>query len=414
MTRFLSEALSAPEPTFRIGVRKLEAAHGSPNHDIRLTGQINASVAQKSQQLGLGSSPASAEELYSALELKLANDNSRLVKKLRTSAATHISAEADVVAGMIHEIKQLPESKECFGIRNPRLKSLLKKMPPKKAMKQLGYRSQESFFKHESPVMILAAAHMTEGVHWRSRFIDQYKKLKSSDFESRQIQLIQPKAAKWQALAAQTAELSKHNLISLQEVGALIFLPLPSSAPDGAVTLSLSLSLREMNHIRAASTLLKLSQVRGDFGSIVCKVASHDSSISYSELNQPISWHLIQQYYVRMSDKFREELFEPHLLQDDISWVPIEKSLSKIESSFEFWHDTHHLAVVHDHKPVSFNILDVAVNYCNNLEFEDRIAKYLQVSLWQELLLKYINHDKVEQTVLSQLQPKLAAEPAMI
>lgn len=414
MTRFLSEALSAPEPSFRLGVRKLEEAHGSPNHDIRLTGEIKSSIAQKSRELGLDASQASAEELYRALELKMANDNTRLVKKLRTSAATHVNAEADVIDGMIHEIKKLPESKDCFAIRNSSLKSLLKKQPPKKAMKQLGYRSFDSFIKHEQPVMILAAAHMSEDAHWRSKFNEQYKKLKSSDFETRQVQLIQPKGAKWQDLAKTTAEHSKHNLVSLQEAGALIFLPLPAGAPDGAVTLSLSLSLRELNHIRAASTLLKLSQVRKDFGTIVQKVATHDSEVSYSTFDQPISWHLIQQYYVRMADKFRQELFEPHLLQDDIAWESIENSLAKIESSFEFWQNTHHLAVLHNHQPVSFNILDVAINYCNELSFDDRISKYLQVSLWQELLLKYIKHDKVEQTVLNRLQPKLVEEPAII
>ena len=37
MTRFLSETLGAHEPDFRLGLKRLEQAHGHPNHDIRLS-----------------------------------------------------------------------------------------------------------------------------------------------------------------------------------------------------------------------------------------------------------------------------------------------------------------------------------------------------------------------------------------
>jgi hypothetical protein len=67
----------------------------------------------------------------------------------------------------------------------------------------------------------------------------------------------------------------------------------------------------------------------------------------------------------------------------------------------------------HLHKPVSCNIVDVALNVCNNVPFEKRLVHNFQHSLWHELLLRYLHHDAIEQTVLHELQPVLASEYAL-
>ena len=53
MTRFLSEALQAPEPYFRQGLRHLEAANGRPNYDIQLSVAVEQATRDKLRQLGL-------------------------------------------------------------------------------------------------------------------------------------------------------------------------------------------------------------------------------------------------------------------------------------------------------------------------------------------------------------------------
>ncbi len=58
------------------------------------------------------------------------------------------------------------------------------------------------------------------------------------------------------------------------------------------------------------------------------------------------------------------------------------------------------------------NLVDTALNYCNGLPFEKRITSYFRQSLWHELLLKYLDHDEVEQSVMDTLQPELAKETA--
>ncbi len=410
MTRFLSQALQAPEPLFRMGLRRLEAASAHRSADIRFTTHVQQSAQAKLRELGLDPRDTTPPELYHALQERIKADDAWLTKRLRTMAATHVSAEADGVAGMIHALKQLPDSKACYALKNSRLKSMIKKQPPKKAMKQLGYRSVESFLKHEPPVLILSAAWLIEGAGWRQRLLEQYKQLQPADFENRSLILIQPDSPRWRELAASVVSRDRHNLICFKELGALVFLPLPAQAPPGALTVSLSLALHELNQIKAGSTFLKLCQFRPDFGSIVRTVAVEEPQLTAKLLDQPVSWNLVQRYYARLAERFREEIFEPHIQLEDMTWQPIEHTLSLIEPRFEFWKNSAHLGLLHHHQPVSLNIVDAALNYCNQLPFERRVAHYFQQSLWHELLLQYLRHDTVEQTVLATLQPELARE----
>ncbi len=405
MTRFLSAALGNPEPAFRSDLRRLESAKGNPSHDIRLTAKINQISKSKMQELGLDPDDTSAEELYHVLAQRVKSDDAKLTKTLRIRAATYVSAEADVVAGMADALSALPDVSKCFAVKPTTMKALLKKSPPKKAMKHLGFRSIDSFVKHEKLALVLAAAWMTESSSWRKQFIENYKKLRSSDFEERQITYIYPSSKRWQDLSVRLVDQAKHNILSFKEFGTIILLPLPKDIPSGAVTASLALAIHEINEIRAASSYFKICQIRPDFGELVAKAVIDESSLNSMGIEHNLSWNLIQQYYGRISEKFRVEMFGPQMIHEDMSWKALEETLIAIEPSFKFWHNSAHLGILHTSGPVSLNVVDVAINLCNNLPFEKRINKAFQSSLWHELLLGYLNHDTVEQTVLRQLEP---------
>ena len=173
------------------------------------------------------------------------------------------------------------------------------------------------------------------------------------------------------------------------------------------------LALHAINDIRAASILLSLCQVKRDFGKLVEAVAVDEPTLNAEVLDRPIPWQIIQRYYARFTHRFRDEIFEPHVQQDDLTWHSIERIMSQIEPSLEFWHNTTALSLLHNHEPVSLNIIDVALNYCNQLPYKNRIVDYFQHSLWHELLIRYLKHDAVEQTVLTGLHAELATEPAL-
>jgi hypothetical protein len=174
---------------------------------------------------------------------------------------------------------------------------------------------------------------------------------------------------------------------------------------------SMLIGLHEINGIRSASTYLKLCQVKPNFGSLVQSAVKDELTLGSEDIfDEPVSWHIIQRYYGRFADRFKSEVFEPHVQPEDLTWHSIEKVLTHIEPSLSFWQHTTHLGLLHDHRPVSFNIIDVAVNYCNQLPFEQRILKYFRESLWHELVIRYLKHDNVEQSVVSNLQSELVTE----
>ena len=413
MTRWLSEALQAKEPNFRLGLRHFEKASGNISGDIRLTTLVEQQTRSKLLELGLDPKDTTAEELYHALAQRVKVDDANLTRKLQTISAIHVSAAADVVSGMVHALDKLPDSSSCFALKSSVLRSIIKKYPPKKAMKQLGYRSIDSFIKHERSVLILAAGWLTESISWQHQIVESYKHLKASDFEVRRIAVIRPDSSKWHSLGAKIVSDKKHNLISFRELGSIILLPLPKDIPSGVVMTSMSLALHELNEIKASSSFLKICQVRPDFGEMVRAVVSEELTLSSDLIDQPVPWHLIQRYYSRLGQEFKEELFGPHFRQEDMSWRSVEEALINIEPSLKFWLNSNHLGLLHNHHPVSLNVVDVALNLCNNLPFEKRLTKAFQKSLWHELLLQYLKHDTVENTVLKQLQPQAAFELAI-
>lgn len=409
MTRLLSELLEAIEPGFRTGLQKLEAASGHPNTDIRLSAEVRQATRSKLRELGLDPSDTTVEELYHALQERVKADDARLTRVLQTQAASHVSAEADVVAGMVHVLGALPDAKRSFALKPSTLKTLIKRQPPKRTMKQLGYRSIDSFLKHESPYLVVAGAKLCESAAWQRQWFTQYKQLAARDFEERQIMLLHPDNARWQRLAREQVATTQHNLLSLRELGALVFLPLPTEAPPGTATASLTLALHQLNGIRAAGTFLKLNQVRADFGQVVQAVASGEPRLQAHQLDQDVPWQLIHRHYAQGLQPAGTAL-EPHLRLEDMAWHPVEQTLAAIEPSFQFWQDTAHLGLLHQGQVVSLNLLDAAINFCNQLPFEQRIVHYFQRSLGHELLLRYLHRDMVEQTVADELQP----EPALV
>ena len=412
MTRFLSESLQAPEPYFSLHLRGLEAAHGNPRGDIKLSSSVIQETQNKLKQLSLDPLDTHPEELYRALNEKLKVDDARLTKRLRTLSATHISAEAEVVAGMAHALEHLPISKNCFALKPSVMKRLIKMQPPKKAMKQLGYRSLESMLKQEPLSAVMAAAVITEQPSWQKHLQERYKKLTPRDFEMRKLAVVHPNSRRWQELSTKTVGNAKHNLLTFPELGAIVLLPLPAAVPAGVVTASLALALHSLNEVRAGCTFLKLCQVRSDFGVMVQTVVAGDPRLEANLLDKNVSWQLVQRYYARMQHHFREELFEPHIKLEDLSWHSVERAMAYIEPSLKFWQGSSHLGVLHKGKPVSCNIIDAALNVCNAVKFENRIVGYFQKSLWHELQLQYLKPASVEQTVMSELRPQLAYEPA--
>lgn len=416
MSRILSELLGANEPHFSLSLRQLEQKNGRPNADIHLTTEIHRGVKYKLRSLGLDPENTTGEELYAVLIQRLEVDNSRLERCLQASAPDKNSkdSEPDYLEAAAHALERLPLPKSCFAIKNTVTKSILKEIPPKKVMKQLGYRSLDSMLKHESAASLIAFGRLIESPTWQHNLIARYRKLRPMDFETRDMAVIYDGSKRWQKLSNDIVNDRHQNVIAAAELGTVIILPLPERRPPVATLTTLVLALHAMNEIRAISTYLKLCQVKPDFTSALQTVIDTEPSLQTHMLDRPIAWQVVQRFYSRLSRELRAAAFEPHIQPEDLSWHSIEKVLAHLEPNLGFWRHTTSLGLVHGRQAVSLNIIDVALNTCNRLPYEQRIVHYFRHSLWHELALRYLRQDAIEQAVASELHTELVNEPILI
>jgi len=405
----LSQILDAQEPQFRLGIRELERASGGPNSDIRLSADIMQRGNGKIRDLGLDPSDTTPEELYHVLQQRLSDDEGRLRESL---ALNGNSSSEQILSSTLKLVEDLDIPKTCFAIKLSVGKSLFKELPPKKVMKELGYRSVTSMLKHEPVPQLLAAALMYESSHWQQLFYEQYKKLHPSNFEQRNIAIYHPMSQKWQAVADEFAERYKNTTSLLPEFGSIIVMPITQSVPNLAITSTLLL-LSQINDIRCNSSFIKLQQVQPDFGNILYTQAYGKPGEIAELAGQPLSWKTIHNYYSRKKSGELPAVFDPHIQPEDLKLVNAEKELAERLPSLEFWVDTASLAMVSGDKTVSLNMLDVALNATNGFDFKDSVLDFVQNRLWNELLMRYLNPRNLED-VLGQLGDGLVAKPKQL
>lgn len=410
MTRVLSELLGAPEPTFGLRLAALERASGAPRTDIRLTAEIGQAVRQKVVQLGLDPADTTGQELYAALGQRLRRDEQCLVDGLRRLT----SGIDDPLSALAAVLERAIASRTCFGMKPAAARRLLRAHVPRRAMKALGYRSPESMLRHETVANLFAAAWLCESEQWLKSFVAAYSKLTPVDFETHPMTISQPRSNRWQSLGETMVAARRHHVMSFKELGAVVLLPLPAERPRLTTLTTAVLTLHAVNDIHASSTFLKLKQVKSDFGSSVQTVVLSEPTINARLLDTAVPWHIIQRYFTLLKPAADLSIFEPHIQAEDLAWGSVEQTLAAtLEPGMSFWNGTAHLGVGAPERPVSLNITDALLSHSNGLPYEARLVHYFRQSLWHELLLRYMKHDQVEQTVLGQLQAELVTASAL-
>lgn len=405
MTRELSEILGAREPAFRLGLRQLEQTSGNPNEDIRLSSRVHRQVQEAIRALGLDPYDTTGPELYGALMARLEKDDAALADVLGTTDKT-----VNLMTRTQRLLQKLDIPRSVFAVKTTAIKAIIKKSPPKKAMKQLGYRSIDSMLKHEHPALILAAASIAETRQWHSSLVNRYKKLKPTNFEVRDVTIVAPNNKKWVQLAKPFVEKHQHNILKFDELGAVILLPIEPDRLRGTALATLLIALQEINEVRSVSAFLKLNQVRPDFGELVAESVRDDPFMNSRLANERLPWKLVQHYFGRPDLDEIPDTFEPHVQPEDLQPVSIEAVLAGLSPRFEFWKKTSDAGYLYNNQPVSLNLTDAALNFCNQLPFERRIMTYLREHLWRELMLRYMKRESVEAAVQKQLGEAVADE----
>ncbi len=408
MSRHLSELLAASEPMFTSKIKRLEIESGHPNTDVRLIADIKKNIARKTKELGLDPNDTNGYELYHGLQHLIAKHDEFIAKAL---GATDPQDAEDLIPRIVKKAQSLPILKTCWAIKHSSAKRLLKNMPPKKVMKLLGYRSVDSLLKRENIDEIYAALRFVESPSWLNRFINTYKKLKPTDFETREISIIQMPTKRW-AEASKNYIYEKHqHVVALKEMGIIAVLPLPVNRLKGINITTFMLIIHYINEIRMYSSYFKLQQVKPNFSTILTNTLTKDPKDMFTMAGQPIHWKIIQRHYGKLKKARHPVILEPHVQPEDLAYKNAAVILYKIEPALKFWEGLDYSALLYNGQPVPLGLSDNAVNYCNGLEFDNRSTDNFKKDLWDEIHTRYLAERNLEMQIIGQLDTEGLAQP---
>jgi len=389
-------------------LQQLERTAGMPGADIRLMMEVVNTTRDKIRELGLDPHDTTGPELYGALKVRLEDDE----RRVRAALGLSDSATAeDVLVAVKGHLDGMPLHTQTFAVKHAALRSILKKLQPKHTMKQLGYRSLDSMLKHEPVPQLLAAVSIIESREWNRRRLLAYKKLSSHDFETRRVSFYVPTTKQWPTFTKEYVAHHKHNLLALPEVGTVMLLPLTHDLPGLAVT-TLLLAINNLNEMRSLGSYLKLQQVRPDFGTVFTDALAMEPKVGVNLAGEPLPWKMVQWFYGKSHTGYHPEVFEPHVQPEDLTWHEAEDVLAGLHQALEFWQGNQLLALLDGTKPVSLNMLDVALSVCNGLDYGQHIVRYMRQVLGRELMARYLHQDNLQSALLGKLDEQLAPELA--
>ena len=402
MSRTLAEYLGVSNSSFLYNIRLLEKASSNPSVDIKLALEIDSNSKYMTARLGLDPSDTTCEEVYEELKQRFLRDNDNILKKIN-----EVNDNSTLSSIITLNLKDIAFNNDCFALKHSVVKKQLKVVPPKTLLKKLGYRSIDSLLKREASAVILASALLVESDLWKQQYYDLYKKLTPSDFEIRKIEIFEPRTTRnWQALSKELLKKTNSTVLSSMELGGLVVLPLPAEV-KGLIAATVIFALEQINQIRIYSVFCKLQQVTDSFGQIIADTSQGKIESLALIAEQDVPWHIIQKFYDRYIEKFPIEIFEPHVQGENIQLIDIEEIMSMINPSFNFWNGGNNCAIKEKLNVVSFNLKDVAINAINNRPYKERSISYFRESLWAEMMLRYISHSSLEETMVSQIDSKL-------
>ncbi len=402
MSRILRDLLNAEEPLFSLSLQQLEKASGQSGQDARLIGEIIRKMSKSVQQIGLDPLDSTDKEIYQAMLARIKNDNERVAKLIGGNDPDDIQ---QMIPLMIKAVESLDINHSCWALKRSVAKKLLAKMPPKKLMKHLGYRSVESMLKHEPIDEVYTALRFSEGAEWLNEYNELFKSVRPSDFETRKISIIVMNHEKYVDLAEHFVQKKLHNVTHTKEMGTIVLVPMKAKRMKGITLKTLPLLFHYINEVRLYSAFFKLKQVSKNFGETVVNTLIADPGDAAQIAGQYVHWRVIQRYFGKPSiGETNAEAFEPHVHPEDLHWRRAEENLAQLDPEMKFWVGLDYVAKLSDDGlPLTFNMMDVSLAYSNGESYKTRYSYHFRESLWNEIFMRYMGQKNLEDSILKQL-----------
>lgn len=401
----LARFLSAKEPVFKYTLEQLENRTGRKGKDVDLTAEIAHKAADRSQRLGIGQAD-SGQALYQALIGRIKQDDERLC---RIVGGKDPSDLAGLVPLIVEKLMTQNIPRTGWFIKEEVARQMLIDVPPPGIMELLGYKEVTKLVASVDVFKLFCGLRFCETPDWLNRFNAEYAdKLKAADFEAREIKVVVFEAAKWQKVAAPFVKKKLHNITHSKEMGAICVLPVSDDVRTPGVAIKIMpLITHYFNEIRMYSSFFKLVKARPDFGKVVAETLIADAPKIKTAATGEIGWPVIQRYYGKLKHENHPEIFNPHVQPEDIHWRKAEDVLYDIDPELEFWKDMDFVGVYKEDELVTFNMMDVALSYTNELPFADRYLYHFREALWNEIFARYFAEKVLEEQVIENLNNQI-------
>ena len=400
MCRLLAE-LSQTEPRLMSEtIKRLEERTGLPGSDIRMTADIHAQVHLKIRALGLDPHDTHPKELYVALQNMAATHEQFLLKKFRLPKAP---ATQELPMHVAFMFERLRFNRRSWLLRPVALRRLLNAQPPKQLVKALGYRTVDSMIKREPVDVLLFLATKLESNTWQQQFNKQLQKLHVTDFEERTLNVRTLEHSRYLKVAHELSSREHNFVFGLPLVGTIFLLPSKAAPRPGMVLLALMMALKEATELQFAHSYLRHHQMEASFTTKLAPVLRQRQLSQTQIAGQIFDWRMLHRHFGRQSGDAHPLLFQPHLQAEDLAYRRAEEILYRIEPALHFWHGTDYVGLQTAAGTVSFNLLDVLINLVNGVSLQAQHSGHLHQAVWDELLLRYMQHGAIESSVLTQL-----------
>lgn len=406
MARILRDLLDAEEPIFSLSIQQLERASSNAGEDARLIGEISEKMAGVMRHLRLHPHETRGIELYHALLNKVKADNERVTKLIGGSDPDDVN---EMVPLIVAAVEKMNINRKVWVLKHAVAKEFLRKMPPKKLMAHLGYRSIDSMLKHEDIDEIYTALRFSEGSEWLNEYNELFRTVKPGDFETRDIRIVVMDHHKYVDLAEHFVEKKLHNITHTKEMGVIVVVPMHHRRMPGITLKSLPLIFHYINEIRLYSSFFKLNQVKAHFGDVVVQTLIADPGNASQMAGHNVHWRVIQRYFGKLKDEAHPEAFEPHVHPEDLHWRRAEELLAELDPEMAFWREMDYVGKLYDGAPVVVNLMDVSLSYSNEISYAGRYVYHFRESLWNEIFMRYMGKKNLETQVLQQLDNDMVA-----
>lgn len=394
MSKQLAHLLGMTESAATEAVAKLESLSGYPSEDNRLLAESNFKVHSKLQGLKLDPNDTSARELYHSLLAKFDSDSMHL------TAINGSSKPSDGAVRCLSAVVKLADMPmDVWAIRRSVAKNILRENPPRKLIRHLGYRSLESLLKREDIDELYAALKYIETPAWQKSFYKKLANLSPSDFEIRSASIVVMPASNWQTVNWKSA------VSTVSVLGVVSLWPAAGKSTTHWLGAYLA-AIKALESLRLASYSLMAMQTAPSFGKYFSRQIELGIAPPAKIAGQPVHWRTLNHYYGHLPAAGLPLFQEPYLQSLRLHKASPGKLLSVIHPIFRWWADNEHLAMGTTTKPVSLNIADIALNHANSSPYTQRLNYNHRLSLWDELIARYLKYPGVEGYILRQVDKK--------